>query len=118
MLYWLDSFTRCLLSLFHQCMGSNLTSYTELWPAGVWPRAGPPFGHLYVEVCFGTWRLVARTGRVGLETSRAGVQLRVEPGSARSYCEPDRDARLGSVTARAPHTKSRLEYKLYIFYYI
>jgi hypothetical protein len=26
-------------------------------------RAGPPFGHLYVEVCFGMWGLVARTGR-------------------------------------------------------
>jgi hypothetical protein len=23
-------------------------------------RAGPPFGHLYAEVCFGMWRLVAR----------------------------------------------------------
>jgi hypothetical protein len=26
-------------------------------------NAGSPFGHLYVEVWFGTWRLVVRRGR-------------------------------------------------------
>jgi hypothetical protein len=48
--------------------------------------------------------------RAGNEPSRArlgsarrgSVQLRAEPGSARSFCEPDLEARLGSVTAREP----------------
>jgi hypothetical protein len=28
MFYWLDNFIECLLSLFHQGMGSNPTSFT------------------------------------------------------------------------------------------
>jgi hypothetical protein len=50
------------------------------------------------------------SANLGLETSRAEpgsarrglVQLRAEPGSVRSCCEPDREARRGSVTAREP----------------
>jgi hypothetical protein len=29
---------------------------------GHWAHAGTRFGHLYTEVCFGTWMLVARSG--------------------------------------------------------
>jgi hypothetical protein len=28
MFYWLDNFTQCLPTFFHQGMGSNLTSFT------------------------------------------------------------------------------------------
>jgi hypothetical protein len=42
MFYWLDGFTQCLPSFFHQGVGSNPTSCTviyrpELQPAGVRP---------------------------------------------------------------------------------
>jgi hypothetical protein len=80
MFYWLNSFSISRPSsirawfephLLHRC----LTFYAiTKWPDGLtgWRgtvtrpacRAGPPFGHLYVEVWFGTWRLVTQTGRV------------------------------------------------------
>jgi hypothetical protein len=59
------------------------------------------------------------SNRDGNELSRARrglVQLRGELGSARLCCSLTE--RIGSVTARETHTKSCLEYKLYIFYYI
>jgi hypothetical protein len=54
MFYWLDSFVQCLMSFFHQGMGSNPTfragpiqsagrhdvSGPYLWPACVWPVSG------------------------------------------------------------------------------
>jgi hypothetical protein len=86
MFYWLDSFTPCLPPFFHHSVRSNptsctafLTFYADLtkWPdtvsrpecrawakvvaRGRWARARLPFGHLYAEVCFGTWRLVVRS---------------------------------------------------------
>jgi hypothetical protein len=60
-----------------------------------------------------------RIDRAGNEPARRGsVQLRAEPDSTQSCCEPNQETRLSSITARKPHTKSRLKYKLYIFYYI
>jgi hypothetical protein len=76
MFYWLDNFIQCIPPFF------QLTK----WPDGLTGQpdtvirptcrararvvahghracVGPPFGHLYADVCFGTWRLVAQSGQ-------------------------------------------------------
>jgi hypothetical protein len=71
MFYWLGGFTQCLLP-FTSCIIGRPDTVNRL-ACRVWARVvgvgssgpvpGRPFGHLYVEVWFGTWSLVAWRGR-------------------------------------------------------